>query len=218
MIHANSACARTYSIDGIKKTVQLKPRIDRWNGALGGYLPRGDSEMHLVLQEGLQFFESRDDLQQWLRVYASSPGQTLYTSGGLVVRWDFVASGNSTTHQIPVLSVDVFQLLLLAGASDQAFTIDAGTTGCVIGSKRESKFVASEAKTIGGRRYSGWVIDVMNHAQISPAEVELSLQNPTALSTNGYRTYVRQRRGGESSDHSFTVTTDELGRVVFMTN
>jgi hypothetical protein len=220
-IAAPSTLVRTYAADGVRETVELIPRDRRWNGSLGLYIPSGIGSTHIVAEEGIQFFSTSEDLQQWIEWNRSVGGQLRYTSDGLFVRWTVSHAADKDSGPKHSLAVSVFQLLLdgekpdnLTGARPEAFSLSIPDSACTIGNPRNSTFVASEPATIGGRAYSGWALDVMKAHDITAEEVEQVVEHGESVVTGNLTTYMPPN--SSSWANSFRVKTTNSGKVVLI--
>lgn len=225
VIDAEGQATRRFRIAGYDEKVRLTRRESRWNGSLGIYRPTGVRGLHMVLEESLLFFDSEEDLHYWIRWRRRFAGHLYYTSDGLLVAWSILVPATDANSSIRALTVDVHQLLVkgkkpenLAGAQNEAFLINNPSATCVFGDSRNSRFVASPPKVIGGRRYSGWAIDIMRAHDIAPETVELALKGDHPVERDGYRTYHWRPKSGKDWLEAFTVTIDGAGAVVFVSN
>lgn len=222
-IHAVGKLKRRYRISGIDETAALIPRKSRWNGSFGAYRPAGVGDLHLILEESLLFFDTEEDLYYWLSWKKGFGGQFYYTSDGLVVSWSIMVRASNPKSSDRALRVDVHQLLLkgekprnLTGAQNEAIRISNSSMDCTIGDHRNARFIASPSKVIGGRRYSGWAIDIMRAHDITPEMVELALSGHNLTVRDGYRTYFYYPKSGSEWLKAFHVTFDSAGSVVFL--
>jgi hypothetical protein len=176
-IKSTGLLTREVTTDRLKQHITLMPRSERWFGSFGLYNPEaGDSMSHIVMEEGFQYFNSFDELQQWI----ASMRRELpleYTSDGLVVagRYQTRPPGVSEGPK-SAMTIYVWRLLIndarpvgLAGANDQRFkNISLPPPTC----SKPRPFAASPPKVINGRRYAGRALDFMNEQGFTPTDVE----------------------------------------------
>ncbi len=115
-ITAGKGYKRSYFWEGGVRTVNMKPRTDRWYGKLGIYYP-GDGDhwennngiTRAVLEEAELYFDSLDEAMEFL-AHTSRRNITVYNDKGLAVSWSKSLKPNSDSGG--VLHVDVWQIFI----------------------------------------------------------------------------------------------------------
>lgn len=222
-IEAPGLITRRYKITDIDVEVNLIPRRERWIGSFGLYRPTGVGDLHLVLEESLQFFSSIEELRVWLDWVGDRDRLIEYTSDGLVVFWGIQRNLNFNPGPTQALNVEAYQLLVrgtkprnLLGADDAAFTITNPSKSCMIGDKGTSQFDASEPAIIGGRKYSGRALDFMRDREITPAMVEQLIRKGERSEFGRKIMYYYRPRDMADWSNSFTLMTDKSGAILYL--
>jgi hypothetical protein len=164
-------------VSSLRKTIHLIPRSERWNGSFGLYnASAGDSGMHVVAEEGFQYFNSLNELQDWAQDRRGRM-HLVYTSAGLAVAWNF-ENRPKTASEGPAsaLQLEVWQLIVggstptqIPGAEDALFKeIVRAPTAC----SHPRKFDATAPSAIAGRLYTGRALDAMKALGVSAEQVE----------------------------------------------
>jgi hypothetical protein len=128
-IRATERYERTYSWGGCRRTTDLGPRNQRWNGSLGIYSPgtgfhwrECEGVARAAVEEGQQHFATVDEAMDWLKARAESMPYA-YRNDGLAVGWRTVIPDRKQ------LEVHVWQIFIdgkkprsLPGAADNSIT------------------------------------------------------------------------------------------------
>jgi hypothetical protein len=128
-VHAGKGLKRSYTVDGITRSVEMWPRDNRWYGSLGLYYsgpgnhwPEHEGISRAVVEEGQQHFQSEAEALQWLKERDWQPH--VWRRDGLVVGWRRISDRKQ-------LNVDVWQILIdgkkpdnLPGAQDDKITVE----------------------------------------------------------------------------------------------
>lgn len=185
-IRALDACRREYSWAGMTKVFQLQGRQQRWYGSRGIYRPYGDHDMHAVLEEGQQHFDSLEGAMAWLR----RQGRWLdlqWSANGLVLGWK---EQRRPEDGFPALSVEVWQLYIqgrkprhLPGSADASMVVRGGSPRDV------SDYRLPPAKVISERPFTGRALGLMADEGISAQQVLAVLHAAPCLVKNGLRWY-----------------------------
>ncbi len=126
-IRAGVGFKRYYTWDSETRSVELEPRMERWDGSFGAYYPGPGSHWTSnhgitrgVLQEGQMHFDNLPAAERWLtqQLYA------VYTHDGLVVDFRKNSGGGGT------LNVSLWQILIrkrrpaqLRGSHDELISV-----------------------------------------------------------------------------------------------
>jgi hypothetical protein len=171
VIEAIDKVTRRYSWGSSSKAFTLLPRPKRWMGSKGVSKGVGDTDTHVVLEEGQQHFYSESEALTWIR-QRDVRMHSAYTQNGLVVGW---YETKAPPPQRVALIAEVWQIYIhgrkpnrLPGASDQRVRVSRPTSlEPEIGMQ-----IPSPPMSIGGREYSGKAIDFMKEGNHSAVEVE----------------------------------------------
>jgi len=110
-ITAGEGYFRSYTWDGATRSATLWPRNKRWYGSLGIYFPGPGQHWTSnhgitrgVLQEGVLWFSTTNDVVAWIRGNFSR-GNCVYSDNGLLVAWEKIPARKQ-------ISVDVWQIMV----------------------------------------------------------------------------------------------------------
>lgn len=212
-IKAGNNLSRIYSWNNKKIELNLIPRMERWYGSLGIYSPRGNKDIHAVVEEGHQYFCSVREALEWL-TWGNQRKKYVYTCDGLVVGWYVTHDPNSSKS---VLNVEVWQFLI---SGEKPINLPEARDDLIIVKNRhvndiqsESTFVQNCPKEIDGRVYSGKALDYMEERNIKSAHVESAINNGTIIEKYPFITYFIR---GDREVGYLWVKVDETGRVVLL--
>jgi len=173
VIKAEEGFKRTYSTANVQKTFQLFGRDKRWNGSLGMYRPFGDRDLHAVLEEGQQHFNTTEEALAWLE-RQKTWHDIRWTSDGLAVAWREQARPEDG---FIMLSAEVWQIYIrgrkpksFPGASDKSIIVE-GTKPAEWAAYR-----LPAARTIDGVLFSGRALGLMQDFEIKPETVLATLR------------------------------------------
>ena len=177
LIKSTGIFSRNVETGRLRQSIDLIPRNERWYGSFGLFnAEAGDANTHVVIEEGFQHFSSVDDLRNWID-YERRQIPLEYTSDGLLVaaRYQTRPPGLEGGPD-SAMNIKVWRLLIndtapvgLPGAHNERFKkIALSPQTC----SKPAPFTPSSRKEIGGRRYSGRAIDIMNERGFKPADVE----------------------------------------------
>lgn len=217
-ILANSVLGRTYRLNSrsVDVTVLLSARTERWYGSFGLYRPNGVDGLHLVLDEGFQYFSNEAELEEWIGERRQGAGY-IHTSDGLFLSWTYQANtGNRSVGPGRALAVELWQTYVagskpknIPASRDAAFSKRQLTTGCT---KNLKPYTASLPATVNGRTYSGRALDFMRERGITAEEIELWIKESEPEESGDRVNYYGSSGFGLLS----WVTLDKTGRVVSM--
>lgn len=214
-IGAQDDVRRSYATGGVDVSFKLKPREARWYGSLGLYRASGNRDVHAVLEEGHQYFDSEHEALEWLK-WQDHRLHYVYNSSGLVVGWSLQRNPSESDPRY-ALSVQVWQFYIdgkkpasLANANDGAFRVSYQKDHCerVVA----SDYVASHPQRLGDREYSGKAVDVLNERAIDPRQVERAIREGERYEQSGLKGYLYDLPGGGL----LWVLLDDSGRVVLL--
>ena len=212
-INATGKFSRNYSTNELNIDAELIPRYERWYGSFGAYKPSGNSQTHLILEEGQQHFYSKKEALEWL-AWKNKRLRYVYTSNGLVIGWEY----QTTSKNKKVLSVELLQFYIkgkkpnqLEGSRDDLIRI---ANNAVCSEKiTVGKFQPSPPQKINGRMFSGKAIDIMKERGVSLKQVEAAIKS-TVTSKNGNYTFYYNLEPNKGT--LFWVQLDQSGRVVLV--
>ena len=138
---------RRYKIDGFDETLNLRPRPMRWFGSLGIYSPSGINGVHMVLEEGQQFFSSEEDALHWISIMPGSRKNfnLVSSSNGVVVGW--VKENDILLVQVWQVYIDGKIPVYFSGSNDAKITVDRthhGDNTC----PKKGTFIANKPRVI----------------------------------------------------------------------
>lgn len=215
-IKSHGKLIREFFWNGNQTEVKLLAREKRWYGNFGAYSPGEGRKFHVVVEEGRQYFCSKSEALEWLRlVNKLYLYDYVYTADGLVVGWYAQSDPNS---QLDALLVNVWQIYIngkvpseLEGAKDNLFTVNI-SNGKEQTIDYQSNFVASEPQIINGRWYSGKALDLLRDSPVEASSdlVEKAIANGEMGGIGDYKFYYLLGKG------VFWVTLDNNSRVVLV--
>lgn len=157
-ITAEEGFKRSYSTPKMQKTFQLFGREKRWFGSLGMYRPFGDRDLHAVLQEGQQHFNTTEEAQAWLD-RQKTWFDIRWTRDGLVVARKV---SERPSDGFMFLGVEVWQIYIrgrkpksLPGASDKSIVVEGGRPSEL------ATYRLPEARRIDGVLFTGRALGLM---------------------------------------------------------
>jgi hypothetical protein len=213
-ITAKTATQRVVRVGSVTTAVSLEPRRERWYGSLGLYTAHGGfTGPHVVAEDGQQYFYSSDELHKRLSDL-SYRRPAVYTSDGLVVKWEYQTKPDGSVGPDAALTFEIWQVFVkgkkpigLPGAHNDYFTkISLPTGSCA----SPSSYVASAPGTLNGRKYPGRALDFLRERGLGAERIEKVIASKDKSEENGEITYYAS---GDQSD-LFSVTTDSKGDIV----
>jgi hypothetical protein len=171
VIKADNVLQRIYGWDGNMVKIKMLPRDKRWDGSLGIYSPSSDKEVHMVVEEGQQHFNSSKEAIEWLS-WQNNRMKYVYTSNGLVIGW--YKTKNATSVQVWQFYICGHKPTNLPGAKDNLIKISFAK-GVLPQDIKVGHFLSNKPQKIAGRWYSGKAIDMMQEKNITPEKVEKTI-------------------------------------------
>ena len=173
VIKAEEGFKRTYSTPHVQKTFQLFGRDKRWDGSLGMYRPFGDRDLHAVLQEVQQHFNTTEEALAWLE-RQKTWHDLRWTSDGLAVAWREQARPEDG---FIMLSTEVWQIYI-RGRKPKSFPWASDKSIVFHGAKPAewAEYRLPAARTIDGVLFSGRALGLMQDFEIKPETVLATLR------------------------------------------
>ena len=213
IIKSNGLLEREYLLKEFNVKTKLMRRKDRWNGSYGLYKQQGGGDIHLVLEEGYQYFYSEKEAIEWLS-WQNERMNYVYTSNGLVVGWEVQNKADKSNQKS--LAVQVWQFYIrgkkpnkLNGGDDKS--INAINSDCI--PDYSDNFIPSRPKVINGRLYTGKAIDMMNEQNVKSNVIEDTIKSGESFTDNGFITYYNL---DPNTSKFIWVKLDASGRVVLV--
>lgn len=186
LIKAEEGFKRSYSTSNLNKTFQLFGRDKRWHGSLGLYRPFGDRDLHAVLEEGQQHFNTTEEALAWLD-RRRTWNDIRWTRDGLAVGWREQARPEDG---FIMLSVEVWQIYI--GGRKPKFLPGASDKDIVVEGAKPVEFANHRlpaALRIDGVLFTGRALGLMEDAELTPEMVLGSLRGAHAERNGKYLTY-----------------------------
>lgn len=173
VIKAEEGFKRSYSTSNVNKTFQMFGRDKRWYGSLGMYRPFGDRDLHAVLEEGQQHFNTTEEALAWLD-RRKTWNDVRWTRDGLAVAWRDQARPEDG---FIMLSAEVWQIYI-GGRKPRSFPGASDKTIVVEGAKPAelAKYRLPAARRIDGILFTGRALGLMEDAGLAPETVLATLR------------------------------------------
>ncbi|ESQ15258.1 MAG: hypothetical protein N838_14445 [Thiohalocapsa sp. PB-PSB1] len=167
-----------------EKRILPTRRRERWNGSLGLVYPGGDEDIHVVYEEGMQFFSSLEDAQNWI-FWRNDQMSYVANEGGIVVGGYTVP--NDEGGSVAAVLLQVWQFVIDSKVPDsfRLSTSDGEASGpgielegevCAMRGRSDLQ-KASRGKWINGRFFSGKVLDLLAETRATIADVERCIEH-----------------------------------------
>src|SRR5205814_6555865 len=128
VIRSGEGLRRSYSWEGVTRSVEMWPRDERWYGSMGLYFPGPgdhwfphDGISRAVVEEGQQHFQSQSEALSWLQARTWMP--FVYNSTGLVVGWGKTLPRRQLNVEVWQIYINGSRPSFLPGACDSCIHV-----------------------------------------------------------------------------------------------